>query len=461
MKKVISAILVFALCLSLSSCDVLLDFIQKTPIGQNDRNDPSNLGDENKSEYTQHIVKPADDKITVEFNDHKQPDLKSFLDKLDLFAAKLTYELYSEAEGYENLAISPVSVYMALALAVECSNGETRDEILGAIGVSYDEVAMFTKYIYAYANLAYYSNDEDKQLSAFSRLANSIWADNDVSLKETGVDRLTADYNCDMFTVDYNSNEANEAINAYIEDMTHGLIDGDVDLSPETVITIINTFYLKEIWNAEGMDMSFTEDSYSFKNADGSITDTKLLKGYYNMGKVYDGEGYTSFYTTTEHGYEIKFILPDEGNTIADVFTAENIYASNNVDDYGHVDNENKILNYTRIFFPEFKASFNDDIASTLSSKFNINDMFNIETCDFSNIVNESVYCEGVIHKCSLEVNKTGIEGAAVTYIPVDGSAGPGEYREVYHNMVIDRAFGFVITDRYGVVLFCGVINAV
>jgi serine protease inhibitor len=87
--------------------------------------------------------------------------------------------------------------------------------------------------------------------------------------------------------------------------------------------------------------------------------------------------------------------------------------------------------------------------------------MFSPEECDFSNIIDETVACDGVVHKCELKVNRKGIEGAAVTYIPLCGAVGPGQYKDVYHDFIVDRAFGFIITDNYGVVLFCGVVNNV
>ncbi|MBR2350910.1 MAG: hypothetical protein IKA67_02640, partial [Clostridia bacterium] len=88
-------------------------------------------------------------------------------------------------------------------------------------------------------------------------------------------------------------------------------------------------------------------------------------------------------------------------------------------------------------------------------------DIFDVDKCDFSNITDETLVCEGVVHQASLEVNRRGIEGAAVTYIPMAGAAGPGEYENVYHDFIVDRAFGFILTDSYGTVLFSGVINNV
>ena len=54
----------------------------------------------------------------------------------------------------------------------------------------------------------------------------------------------------------------------------------------------MNTYYLKEIWNEYGKNLSFTDNNYNFRNGDGGYTETKLLQGYYNDGKVYEGTNY-------------------------------------------------------------------------------------------------------------------------------------------------------------------------
>ena len=60
-----------------------------------------------------------------------------------------------------------------------------------------------------------------------------------------------------------------------------------------------------------------------------------------------------------------------------------------------------------------------------------------------------------------MEVNAKGIEGAAVTVMEVSNGASVPAYKNVYHEYIVDRAFGFVITDSYGTVLFSGVVNSV
>ena len=77
------------------------------------------------------------------------------------------------------------------------------------------------------------------------------------------------------------------------------------------------------------------------------------------------------------------------------------------------------------------------------------------------NLIEDDVYCQGMMHLVELEVNKKGIEGASVIYIPGAGAAAPPPYEKVYHDFVVDKAFGFVLTDSYGTVVFSGVINEI
>lgn len=387
-----------------------------------------------------------------------------FADKLQLFAAKLTTELCAENDGKTNVCISPISVYMALAMACECSNGNTRKQILDTVGVTYEEVSNFTKYLYAYCNNEYLATNEHgkKKTMGLEELANSIWADdNRVELKEACAENLAENFHCDSFVTDFDSNAGENAINNYIEEKTHGIIDGNVDIKPETLIVLMNTFFLKEVWTYEGDELRFDDSETRFVQADGTTVLKKLLLGHYCFGQAYESETYRSFFTTTGHGFRIKFIVPSDGHTLEEVFTAETIYNVSSMTDYRGLDDENKVNHYTRALFPEFEAQFDDEIKNNLS-RMGINDLFDRSRCDFSVLTDTSVFCNSVIHKSKLEVEARGIEGAAVTIIQMapTSPAPDFEYESVYHDFVVDRAFGFVLMDSYGTVLFSGVVNS-
>ena len=117
-------------------------------------------------------------------------EYKSFMEKLELFAFKLTVEIYNDTNKTSNLSISPISIYMALAMAISGSDGATKNEMLDAVGVTEEEVLEFTKYLYAFTNSVYY--DDEKKVAAISELSNSIWIDNNISLKEKGINAVRA-----------------------------------------------------------------------------------------------------------------------------------------------------------------------------------------------------------------------------------------------------------------------------
>ena len=181
-KKIISLILILTMCLAFSSCAI------------------------NPENYSLVLAAKA---MEVKHSDSQQEGYEEFIDKLDAFAAKLTYEVYADSNKQSNICISPVSVYMALALATECANGETRDEILNAVGVTYDEVKNFTKVLYGFSNREYYYTNmmNNKKILAFEELANSIWVDKNTTLKEDGINNLANNFNCDLFSVNFKTNE--------------------------------------------------------------------------------------------------------------------------------------------------------------------------------------------------------------------------------------------------------------
>lgn len=439
MKRIISLALMLIMCMSIFSCGFITDL-----------------------SLLDHTVSLADEAKSVKYTDYyKDEEYKAFLLKLESFSSRLTEKLCAEYGEEHNIVVSPISVYMALSLAVECSEGETRHEILDAVGVTYDEVNRFANKLYAFANVDYQQMNAMgiQETVAFQELTNSIWLDDSISFKTNGVNALAKDYNCDVFQASFSNGEAGKLINQYIEDKSRGLLSGDIQFSPETYFVLMNTYYLKEIWNDTGKNLKLTDDKIYFQNTDGSTTHINLLESYYVDGKEYDGDRFTSFYTKTDHGFKIYFFVPDEEWSVSNIFTAENIETVLSFTDWEYKDDENRLLHHTRVLFPEFEAEFSENIADVLRRDFGIDALFDPYKCKMTGVTDDMIFCDGVVHKAALKVDRTGIEGAAVTIMPMAGAAAPPPYEHVYHDFVVFRDFGFVITDSYGTVVFSGVIN--
>ena len=391
----------------------------------------------------------------LSYEERKSEGFQALLASVNAFSAKLSQSVYNNYTDRNNLAVSPISVYMALAIAAECASGNTREEILSARGVTSELLNENFPLLYRSLNVTY--KDDKGEIASMLDLNNSIWIDYAYEVKGPTLQTLAEQYFCNSVSADFvNDNQnANYALRKFIKDKTHNLIDQDFKLSEETVFAIINTLYLKDVWNLLGDDLEFTQDSYSFN--DSKVI--KLLQGYYNDGQIYEADTYTHFYTETYNNYKLKFILPKDGHTIEEVFTAENIATVNGVKDYGAYDEETDTKYYTRCLFPEFRASYNHDIAPILQKDFAIKDLFD-NVCNFGALSDMQACCSAVLHVTELKVDKKGIEGAAVTIMPVDGDAAPPKHK-IYSDFVVDKSFGYIITDYYGAILFTGVVENV
>ncbi len=394
----------------------------------------------------------------VEFESGVPENISAFRSKADAFASSFAAETYAAYGKEENFTVSPVSVYSALALAAECAFGETRSEVLSALGVTYEQLKANYSAFYRSLNV---TKEYDGEVVSMLSLGNSVWLDERLDYKQSCIDALSEYYYSYTYSADFYGDNAaaNQAVRHFVKEKTKGLIDQDFNLSVKTLFALINTLYLKTVWNTSGNDLPFTADEYEFKNADGSSSSVRLLQGDYGFGRVYESETFSSFYSSAEGGYKIKFILPKDGYSLGEVFTKDNVAEANAVIDYRAYD-EKKDLEYkTRCFFPEFKCKFDENLDKVLKEKFGVKLLFDEDRCDYSAMTDTQAYCEKIQHVTDLTVNKTGIEGAAVTIIESGATSVPNE--TVYADFILDRAFGFLITDRDNVTLFSGVVNRI
>ena len=439
MKKIKFLAILFAACcaVSMSSCS----FFAKSKI----------------------LVVPAKAEA-LDWKEHYEEDFLAFKNKTNAFAAKFAANTYAQSAKINNFAVAPVSVFMALGMASACADGETKTELLSALGVTAQDLTENYAKLYNSLHVEHKSTNAlgREKITGTLQLSNSIWLDNSLTAKNDALSALANDYYCYAHEVDFDGNNknANDAIKNFIRKQTKGLIKRDFALDEETIFTLINTLYLKDIWNMYGDDLPFTNVAYDFKNSNGNITNKRLLRSKYITGRAYETESYSAYYTTTYHGYKIKFMLPNDGYSVADIFTEENIKTFNAVADFDAEDEVHLKRYHTRCFLPEYKASFNSDVKEILEQDFGVTSLFDEDNCDFTALTDDKpAYCDGVIHQTSLEVNKRGIEGAAITVIPGAGAPGPDEYENVYVDFIVDRAFGFILTDSYNTVIFAGVVE--
>ena len=120
----------------------------------------------------------------------------------------------------ENTAYSPLGLYYALAAAAQGAEGKTEEEFLSLLG--YDSVQELAKDCKSSFDILYHvpnkenrtgAGEEPHTSSLYSlQIANSLWADDSLPLKEAFAGRLSEYFYTDVFQGDLQSGEAGEAM---------------------------------------------------------------------------------------------------------------------------------------------------------------------------------------------------------------------------------------------------------
>ena len=389
-------------------------------------------------------------------------EFEDFIYKVGDFSTELTDFIYSKFNyKYDQMAISPISIYMALAMATAVSEIEVQKELENVLGLSYEEIYEYTKYLYSVLNNE--KNEEnlytkEEELAFSIQLGNSIWLDKSLSYKQSGIDLLKDYFYVDSYMVPFSTENktANKAIQDFVCRNTKGLINNNFNFDINTLFVLINTLYLKDTWNSLGKELFFTNEEYEFKNKDNSVKSLKLLNGYYFDGKVQSGDGFEYFYTETEHNVKLYFIKPTT-KSLDEIYNKDNLSMILKDKDFDKIDHELRQEYYTRCLFPEFTASFSEDIVPVLKEEYGMSKIFRDNVSNFDKVTDHAAVISGIIHQTKLTVDKMGIEGAAVTCDIIGGEAGP-LYEQVMLDFVVDKSFGFLVVKN-GSVLFSGAVS--
>lgn len=353
---------------------------------------------------------------------------------LDGFFDKLTQKLI---DGEDSAVVSPVNIYMALSLLAECTDGDSRKEILDVLGVSsVEQLREQSKRIWLFNN----RDDE----SGRSLMANSIWLSSGFPAKQPCADILKNDHYASSFCGDFTDGNYILALKQWLSDQTNGLLDSqinDLSISPSTTAAIISTLYYKTRW--QEVYNNICTGVFNGKSGKKDCEfNTKTNASY-----IYKGEGFTAYRDDLSDRNKMWFFLPDEDKTAADILKTDIL-------SYINSDGESKIYRVT-VSMPDFDVSYNDSIIKKLEE-------LGIKTCmtgaaDFSPLLDGEHYLDEMIHAARFKADKDGVEGAAYTIMAIDECEA--EYIDIEdYDFTLDRPFIFVVENN-GTPLFVGCVN--
>lgn len=351
----------------------------------------------------------------------------------------------------ENKVYSPLNVYLAFGMLAEITDGQSRQQILDAMGA--DSIDTLRARVGALWN-ANYQNDG----ITTCLLAGSLWLRDDMGYLQPALDSLAKNYYASSYRGAMGTPDYNAALQAWLNEQTGGLLKeqaAGVELDPSTVIALATAIYFKAGWADEFSKNATAPDT--FHTAKGDVECDFMHST--DDGALYRGDGFTAASKLMRNGSAMWFVLPDEGTApeaLLDGRFTQFLLAEKDDDTAGNywADQRDGLINLS---LPKFDVVSDTDLIPGMQA-LGIKDVFDWSISDFTPLTDEAddLYVSEARHAARVKVDEEGVEAAAYTVIDVKAT---GMLMGDEIDFTLDRPFLFAVTGEDGLPLFTGVVN--
>lgn len=357
------------------------------------------------------------------------------------FSSETAAKIFAEGE---NTVYSPISLYMALGMVTELTEGQTKRQVTDLLGVSDSEaLRQWTRTLWRQL----YHDEKDSALW----LGNAAFLNKNMAFHKEPLEVLARDYYASSYGLPMGTGEADKIIAAWLNRQTNDLLTddtGNIKTEKNDLLRLYNTIYYKAAWQDEFFEGATEEDI--FTAADGTEQKTDFMHISIEGEDVARGEGYRRASLYLKDGGRMTFYLPDEGVTVEKLLQRKNI-----LNEPLAVDEWVVRVNWS---VPKFDLHDSLELNGVLQA-LGMTDAFDMAGADFSPLseMEQPVYVESVNQAARVKIDEEGIEAAAYTEVDVNcGDAPPQEMPE--EEMDLDRPFLFVIW-KDGAPLFVGAVQ--
>ena len=349
--------------------------------------------------------------------------------------------------GTQNQNLSPISVYLALAMVAEGANGDTQAELLKLLG------CRDLKELNAVCGGMLETLSVDQERSTLD-MHNSLWmaesiGGQSVSFRPEYLNTLAETYRSEANVVEFGTESAAKQIADWINKHTRGKINvspNALNFDPSTLAVLINTIYLKDGWS-ETFDPESTEPD-TFHAYSGDMT-ADFMRRFDRNSSVRFGDGWMAYRVWLNRVGYVTFVLPDEGIELSELLGTPDA-----IDKLLHQGYDVKYDVSLRI--PKFKFQDKMELTEVLSA-LGLNLSFT-PAADFSGMSDAPCCIDSVIQESYIGVDENGVEAAAYTMVQMRTTAFLPQQLEKL-DFHLTRPFFYAIESRDGQVLFIGTVT--
>ncbi|MDD3490367.1 MAG: serpin family protein [Paludibacter sp.] len=340
----------------------------------------------------------------------------------------------------ENVFLSPMSVSIALGMALNGAENETETQIASVLqlrDMTYAEINEYYKIMQS--NLP--GVDPKVKLS----IANAVWYDKLFNVKQSFLDVNAENFDAYIKMLDFQSPAALDTINSWCSRKTNKLIPTILDEIPaEAVMYLTNAIYFKGLWSKKFDKKNTREAEFRNQNNQNVSVNMMSLKDTF---MYYEDE--TAQYLSMPYGgkaFSMTVMLPVEGKSTDSLLVGFDATKWQNIQT-GMTGRE------VQVFMPRLKVENKFKLKETLED-MGMPVAFT-PMANFSGISDTPVMISDVIHKTYVTVDEEGTEAAAVTAVQFEYTSIPE-----YKLFNVNRPFVFIISEKStGVILFAGKIG--
>ncbi len=357
-----------------------------------------------------------------------------------------SYRIFSETVAYddeENIMISPLSISMALAMALNGAEDQTFDdmrETLKLSGMELDEINE------AFESLIELLVTVDSGVTM--KIANSVWHRENLPVKEDFLDRLETHFGAQMEGLDFSDPAAVERINSWVNENTEGLIPEIIDeIPPHVVMYLINALYFKGDW----LRQFDTEDTRTadFYLESGETTEVDMMSQKGRFAMFQSGDVQLVELPYGDSLFSMTVMMPADENMPIDRFVQEKVNAENLAEWRSNLRVDNR---ESTVELPKFELEYEIEYNEILKA-MGMEIAFSESNANFQGIADTSpqnLFIDNVKHKTFIRVDEEGTEAAAVTSVGIGVTSMPPQ-------ITFNRPFVFIIHEREsGANLFMG-----
>lgn len=354
------------------------------------------------------------------------------------FSVSLLSTVYTDSFKGKNIVLSPYSLSRNLSVLTEGASGNTKDELLTALGgevVLNDAKAALGELLYA-----------DK--SVILQCADAMWVDWKFALKQSFYDRVTSHYGVQVATLP-KSNPA-DTINKWISDNTNGKVTNFMkpdEFTDTTAMILANAIYFEADWESP-FDIIKTERK-EFNTGTSTVTVDMMISDYYhNTRKTDTYENAKIYYGSSGKKYFYLDLYMPTSVSIEEFMSS---HCSEALEDTSGT--RQGVLE-----MPRFHFSSEVKLVPILQ-EMGIVDLFNKEKSQLTEMTtgsDDTLWVKSIKQKAGIKTDEEGTVAYAVTVSNVDGAtSNGGDFTDV----ILDKPFVYFIRGGNGLILFAGVVH--